>query len=184
MIVGLTVATLPYMWISQAAFAASGNPWIPFYGFEISALVVVTLRYGSGVLLNVFVLVALAIESAAFWFRFHFGSDTLLVQSGYVWNVLLTAVCAAALLTARYHYERTLRKLIELEVRAATAEMTARVFLKVRDRAIRRSRLWRSGSHCTKRRQPENPVVNALLGALKKSWIFMKHSSEVRRNRF
>ncbi len=167
MIVGLTVATLPYMWISQGAFAASGNPWIPFYGFEISALVIVTFRYGSGVLLNVFFLVALTIESAAFWFRFHFGSDMLLVKSGYVWNVLLTGVCATALLTARYHYERTLRKLIELEVRAATAEMTARVFLKVRDRANSPLQTLEIGLALHKRRQPENPVVDALLGALK-----------------
>jgi hypothetical protein len=30
-LVALTLAALPYIWVSQAAFANSQNPWIPFY---------------------------------------------------------------------------------------------------------------------------------------------------------
>ena len=133
--VALTLAVFPYIWVSQAAFANSQNPWIPFYGFQIAALAIAGFRYGNGVRLNAFLLAAITIEAAVFWWRFHLGSEQLLAQSGYIWSVLLTGFCAATLLVARYLYERTLRKLIELEARAATAEMIARVFLSVSDRA-------------------------------------------------
>jgi hypothetical protein len=167
-IVALTLAVFPYIWVSQAAFADSQNPWIPFYGFQITALVVVTLRYGNGVRFNVFLLAALTIEAAAFWWRFHFGSDRLLAQSGYIWNVLLTGICAATLLVARYQYERTLRRLVELEARAAAAEMTAGAFLTVRDRANSPLQTLEIGLALLKRRQPKSALSDALLGALKK----------------
>jgi len=35
-IVALTLAAFPYIWVSQAAFATSHKPWIPFYGFQIA----------------------------------------------------------------------------------------------------------------------------------------------------
>jgi hypothetical protein len=166
--VALTLAVLPYIWISQAAFANSQHPWIPFYGFQIAALVVAILRYGNGVRLNVFLLGAITIEAAAFWWRFHFGSERLLAQSGYVWNVLLTGICAATLLIARYQYERTVRRLVELEARAATAEMTNRVFLTVKDRANSPLQTLEIGLALLKRRQPKSALLDALLGAFKK----------------
>src|SRR5690242_3066327 len=36
-VIGLTLAVFPYIWITQAAFAHSQNPWIPFYGFQVTA---------------------------------------------------------------------------------------------------------------------------------------------------
>ena len=167
-LVALTLAVFPYIWVSQAAFANSQNPWIPFYGFQITALVVATLRYGNGVRFNVFLLAALTIEAAASWWRFNFASNGLLAQTGYIWNVLLTGLCAATLLIARYQYERTLRRLVELEARAATAEMTARVFLTVRDRANSPLQTLEIGLALLKRRQPESAILDPLLGALKK----------------
>jgi hypothetical protein len=166
--VALTLAAFPYIWISQAALANSQNPWIPFYGFQITALAVAMLRYGEGVRFNVFLLSAITIEAAAFWWRFHLGSTPLLAQSGYIWNVLLTWLCAAALLIARYLYERTLRRFVELEARAATAEMTARVFLTVRDRANSPLQTLEIGLALLKRRRPKSALLDALLGALKK----------------
>jgi len=166
--VALTLAAFPYIWVSQAAFANSHNPWIPFYGFQIAALVVATFRYGNGVRFNVFLLAAITIEAAAFWWRFHIGGVPLLVQSGYAWDVLLTGLCAATLLLARYQYERTLRRLIELEARTATAEMTARVFLTVRDRANSPLQTLEIGLALQKRRQPGNAISDVLLAALKK----------------
>jgi hypothetical protein len=167
-IVALTLAAFPYIWISQAAFANSQNPWIPFYGFQITALAVAMLRYGDGVRFNVFLLSAITIEAAAFWWRFHLGSTPLLAQSGYIWNLLLTGLCAAALLIARYLYERTVRRFCELEARAATAERTARVFLTVRDRANSPLQTLEIGLALLKRRQPKSALLDALLGALKK----------------
>src|SRR5262245_36856192 len=93
------------------------------------------LRYGRGVRLNVFLLSALMIEAAAAWWYFQLGSERLLVESGYIWNILLTGLCAATLLIARYRYEDTLRGFVELEARAVTAERMARMFLTPRDRA-------------------------------------------------
>ena len=168
MMVALTLSTFPYIWISQAAFANSQNPWIPFYGFQITALAVAMFRYGNGVRFNVFLLASLTIEAAAFWWRFHLGSEPLLARSGYIWSVLLTGLCAATLLIARYQYERTLRRFIELEARAATAEMTARVFLTVRDRANSPLQTLAIGLALLKRQQPESAISDALLSALKK----------------
>jgi hypothetical protein len=167
-IVALTLVAFPYIWVSQAAYANSQNPWIPFYGFQIAALATVSFRYGNGVWLNAFLLVAIMIEAAVFWWRFHLGSERLLAQSGYIWNVLLTAFCAASLLVARCLYERTLRKLIELEARAATAKMAARVFLSVRDRANSPLQTLEIGLALMKRRQPESAISDALLNAFKK----------------
>jgi len=167
-IIALTLAVFPYIWISQAAFANSENPWIPFYGFQMAALVIASFRYGSGVRLNAFLLAAITIEAAVFWWCFHLGSEPLLAQSGYIWNVLLTGFSAATLLTARYQYERTLRRLIELEARAATAEMIARVFLTVRDRANSPLQTLEIGLALLRRRQPESPISGTLLNALKK----------------
>jgi hypothetical protein len=166
--VALTLSAFPYIWVSQAAFANSQNPWIPFYGFQITALAVAMFRYGNGVRFNVFLLTSLTIEAAAFWWRFHLGSELLLARSGYIWNVLLTGLCAATLLIARYQYERTLRRFIELEARAATAEMTARVFLTVRDRANSPLQTLEIGLALLKRQQPESALSDALLSALKK----------------
>jgi len=166
--VALTLAAFPYIWISQAAFANSQNPWIPFYGFQITALVVAALRYGNGLRSNVFLFAAIAIEAAAFWSHFHLGSERLSAQSGYRWNILLTGLCAATLLIVRYKYERTIRRFVELEARAATAEMTARVFLTVRDRANSPFQTLEIGLALLKRQQPENAVTDALLRALKK----------------
>src|SRR5262245_46798817 len=67
MIVALTLLVFPYIWVSQEAFADSQHPWIPFYGFQITALAVTMFRYGNGVRFNVFLLAALTIEAAAFW---------------------------------------------------------------------------------------------------------------------
>jgi hypothetical protein len=134
-IMALTLALFPYIWLSQAAFAHSQNPWIPFYGFQLTALIIPMLRYGSGIRLNVFLVAGLTIEAAALWWYFHLGSERLLLQTGYMWNILLTGLCAAILLIARYRYERTLRGFVELEARAATAEKTARMLLTLRDRA-------------------------------------------------
>ena len=167
-IVALTLAALPYIWISQAAFATSHNPWIPFYGFQITALAIAGYRYGNGVRLNAFLLAAITIEAAVFWWHFHLGSERLLAQSGYVWSVLLTGFCAVTLLVARYLYEHTVRRLIELEARAATAEMTAGVFLGVRDRANSPLQTLEIGLALLKRRQPESAISDALLTALKK----------------
>jgi hypothetical protein len=166
-LVALTLALLPYIWVSQAAFANSQKPWIPFYGFQMLALLGAMLRYGDGVRLNVFLLGAITIEAAAFWWRFHFGSEPLLAQSGYKWNLLLTGLCAATLLMARYQVERTLRRLMELEARAATAEMTARVFLMVGDRANSPLQTLEIGLALL-RRQKDNAISDALMGALKK----------------
>jgi hypothetical protein len=168
MMVALTLSAFPYIWVSQAAFANSQNPWIPFYGFQITALAVAMFRYGNGVRFNVFLLAALTIESAAFWWRFQLGSEPLFAQSGYIWNVLLTGLCAATLLIARYQYERTLRRFIELEARAATAEMTARLFLTVKDRANSPLQTLEIGLALLKRQQPESAISDALLSALKK----------------
>jgi hypothetical protein len=167
-VLALTVAVFPYIWLSQAAFANSQNPWIPFYGFQVIALVVAILRYGNGVRLNIFLLGALTIEAAVYWWRFHLGSERLLVQSGYIWNILLTGLCAGILLIARYQYERTLRGLVELEARAATAEKTARMFLTVRDRANSPLQTLEIGLALLKRQQPESAISDALLSALKK----------------
>jgi hypothetical protein len=168
MLVALTLSAFPYSWVSQAAFANSQNPWIPFYGFQITALAVAIFRYGNGVRFNVFLLAAITIESAAFWWRFQLGSEPLLARSGYIWSVLLTGLCAATLLIARYQYERTLRRFIELEARAATAEMTARAFLTVRDRANSPLQTLEIGLALLKRQQPESAISDALLSALKK----------------
>ena len=168
MMVALTLSAFPYIWVSQAAFANSQNPWIPFYGFQITALAVAMFRYGNGVRFNVFLLAALTIEAAAFWWRFHLGSDRLLAQSGYIWNILLTGLCAATLLIARYQYERTLRRFIELEARAATVETTARLFLTVRDQANSPLQTLEIGLALLKRQQPESAISDALLSALKK----------------
>ena len=167
-IVALTLAVFPYIWVSQAAFATSHHPWIPFYGFQITALAVAMFRYGNGVRFNVFLLASLTIEAAAFWWRFHLGSEPLLARSGYIWSVLLTGLCAATLLIARYQYERTLRRFIELEARAATAEMTARLFLTVRDQANSPLQTLEIGLALLKRQQPESALSDALLSALKK----------------
>jgi hypothetical protein len=167
-LVVLTLAGFPYIWISQAAYAESKHPWIPFYGFQIAALAVSMFRYGNGIRFNVFLLAAIAIESTAFWWRFHFWSEPLLAQSGYIWNLLLTGFCAAALLIARYLYERTIRRYVELEARAATSEMTARLFLNVRDRANSPLQTLEIGLALLKRGQPKNKVLDALLDALKK----------------
>jgi hypothetical protein len=164
----MTLALLPYIWVSQAAFANSQNPWIPFYGFQITALAVALFRYGNGVRSNVFLLAVLTIEAAAFWWRFHLGSEPLLAQSGYIWSVLLTALSAVTLLIARYQYERTLRRFIELEARAATAEMTARMFLTLKDRANSPLQTLEIGLALLKRREPESAILDALLSALKK----------------
>jgi hypothetical protein len=168
MLVALTLSAFPYIWVSQAAFANSQNPWIPFYGFQITALAVAIFRYGNGVRFNVFLLAAITIESAAFWWRFQLGSEPLLARSGYIWSVLLTGLCAATLLIARYQYERPLRRFIELEARAATAEMTARAFLTVRDRANSPLQTLEIGLALLKRQQPESAISDALLSALKK----------------
>src|SRR4030095_1543548 len=168
MMVALTLSAFPYIWVSQAAFANSQNPWIPFYGFQITALVVAMLHYGNGVRFNVFLLAALTIEAAAFWRCFHLGSEPQLTQSGYIWSVLLTGLCAAILLIARYRYERTLRRFVDLEARAATAEMTARMFLTLRDRANSPLQTLEIGLALLKRRQPESAISDALLSALKK----------------
>jgi hypothetical protein len=168
MMIALTLSTFPYIWVSQAAFANSQNPWIPFYGFQISALAVAMFRYGNGVRFNVLLLAALTIEAAVFWWRFHLGSEPLLARSGYIWSVLLTGLCAATLLIARYQYERTLRRFIELEARAATTEMTARMFLTVRDRANSPLQTLEIGLALLKRREPESAISDALLSALKK----------------
>jgi len=167
-IVALTVAAFPYIWVSQAAYANSQHPWIPFYGFQMAALVIAGFRYGDGVRLNVVLLAAITIEAAAFWWRFHLGSEQLLAQSGYIWNVLLTGLCAATLLMARYLYEGTLRRFIEFETRAATAEMAARVFLNVRDRANSPLQTLEIGLALLKRRQAESAISDALLNAFKK----------------
>src|SRR5690242_4937895 len=58
-IIGLTLSVFPYIWISQAAFANSDNPWIPFYGFQWAALLIASFRYGNGVRLNAFLLAAI-----------------------------------------------------------------------------------------------------------------------------
>src|SRR4029079_5874461 len=108
-LVALTLAVFPYVWVSQAAYANSENPWIPFYGFQMAALVIASFRYGNGVRLNAFLLAAITIEAAVFWWHFHLGSERLLAQSGYIWNVLLTGFSATTLLLARYLYDRTLR---------------------------------------------------------------------------
>ena len=167
-IVALTLAAFPYIWVSQAAFATSQNPWIPFYGFQITALAIAGYRYGNGVRLNAFLLAAITIEAAVFWWHFHLGSERLLAQSGYIWSVLLTGFCAATLLVARYLYERTVRRLIEIEARAATAEMTAGVFLSVRDRANSPLQTLEIGLGLLKRRQPESAISDALLTAFRK----------------
>lgn len=182
-IVALTLALFPYIWVSQAAYANSHHPWIPFYGFQMAALVVTGFRYGNGVRLNVLLLAAITIEAAVFWWRFDLGSDRLLAQSGYVWNVLLTGFCAATLLVARHLYERTLRRFIELEARAATAEMAARVFLSVRDRANSPLQTLEIGLALLKRRQPESAISDALLKAFKKlvalNGIFNAEKAEI-----
>jgi len=164
----LTLAAFPYIWVSQAAFANSQNPWIPFYGFQIAALAMAMFRYGNGIRFNVFLLAAIAIEATVFWWRFHFSSEPLMDQSGYIWNVLLTGLCAAALLIARYLYERTIKRYVELEARAATSEMTARLFLNVRDRANSPLQTLEIGLTLLKRGQPKNMLLDALLEALKK----------------
>ncbi len=166
--VALTLAAFPFIWISHSAYANSQSQWVPFYGFQIAALAVATLRYGNGVRHNVFLLTAIMIEAAAFWLRFHLGSDRLLAQSGYIWNILLTGLCATILLIARYQYERTVRKLVELEALAATTKMTASVFLTVRDRANSPLQTLEIGLALLKLQQPENPLSAALSGALKK----------------
>jgi hypothetical protein len=167
-IVALTLAVFPYIWVSQAAFATSHKLWIPFHGFQIAAFAIAGFRYGNGVRLNAFLLAAITIEAAVFWWYFHLGSERLLAQSGYMWSILLAGFCAATLLVARYLYERTLRRLIELEAHAATAEMTARVFLSVRDRANSPLQTLEIGLALLKRRQPESAISDALLTAFKK----------------
>jgi hypothetical protein len=167
-IIALTLAVFPYIWISQAAYANSGNPWIPFYGFQVAALVIAGYRYGNGVRLNAFLLAAITIEAAVFWWRFHLGSEPLLAQSGYIWTLLLTGFCAATLLVARYVYERTLRRLIEVEALAATAEMAARAFLSVRDRANSPLQTLGIGLALLQRQQPESAISDALRKAYKK----------------
>jgi hypothetical protein len=167
-IMALTLALLPYIWLSQAAFAHSQNPWIPFYGFQVTALIVPMLRYGRGIRLNVFVVACLTIEAAALWRYFHLGSERLLLQSGYMWNILFTGLCAAILLIARYQYERTLRGFVELEARAATTEKTARMLLTLRDRANSPLQTLEIGLALLKRQQPESAISDALLSALKK----------------
>jgi hypothetical protein len=167
-IIALTLAVFPYIWISQAAYANSGNPWIPFYGFQVAALVIAGYRYGNGVRLNAFLLAAITIEAAVFWWCFHLGSEPLLAQSGYIWTVLLTGFCAATLLVARYLYERTLRRLIEVEALAATAEMAARAFLSVRDRANSPLQTLGIGLALLQRQQPESAISDALRKAYKK----------------
>jgi len=137
--------------------------WVPD-----SRLTIAGYRYGNGVRLNALLLAAITIEAAVFWWHFHLGSERLLAQSGYIWSVLLTGFCAATLLVARYLYERTVRRLIELEARAATAEMTAGVFLSVRDRANSPLQTLAIGLALLKRRQPESAISDALLSALKK----------------
>jgi hypothetical protein len=102
----MTLAVFPNIWLTHAAFANSQNPWIPFYGFQVTALIVPMLRYGKGIRFNAFLVAAVAIEAAAAWWRFHLASERLLVQSVYIWNVLLTGLCAATLLIARYQYEQ------------------------------------------------------------------------------
>src|SRR5262245_54792062 len=167
-LIPLTLAFFPYTWLTQEAVANSQNPWIPFYGFQITALVVATLRYGNGIRFNVFLLTAIMIQAAASWWWFHFASNQLLTRSGYAWNVLLTGVCAATLLIARYQYERTLRRFVELEARVATAEKTARMFLTVRDRANSPLQTLEIGLALLKRQQPESAITDALLGAFNK----------------
>jgi hypothetical protein len=167
-IIALTLSVFPYIWISQAAFANSENPWIPFYGFQMAALVIAGFRYGNGVRLNSFLLGAITIEAAVFWWYFHLGSERLLAESGYIWTVLLTGFCAATLLLARYLYERTLRRLIEVEARAATAEMAARVFFSVRDRANSPLQTLGLGLVLLQRQQPESAISDPLLKAFKK----------------
>jgi hypothetical protein len=165
-IIGLTLAAFPNIWLTHAAFAHSQNPWIPFYGFQVTALVLAMLRYGSGVRWNVVLLAALTVEAAAAWWCFHLGSERLLLQSGYIWDILLTWLCVAILLTARYRYERTLREFVELEARAVTAEKTARMFLSLRDRANSPLQTLEIGLALLKRRQPESAVLNPVLNAL------------------
>jgi hypothetical protein len=167
-LVALTLAAFFNIWISSEAYANSQHLWIPFYGFQMTALVVAALRYGNGVQSNVFLLAAMMIEGAVFWSRFHLGSYPLLAQSGYIWNVLLTGFCAVTLLIARYRYDRTIRRFVELEARAATAEMTARVFLTVRDWANSPLQTLEIGLALLKRQQPENAITDPLLSALKK----------------
>jgi hypothetical protein len=167
-IICLTLAVFPNIWLTQAAFAHSQNPWIPFYGFQVTALVFPMLRYGSGIRFNVFLFAVLTIEAAAAWWSFDLGSDRLLLQSGYLWNILLTGVCAAVLLIARYGYERTLGRFIELEARAVTAEKAARMFLTLRDRANSPLQTLEIGLALLKREQPESATSDALLNALRK----------------
>ena len=167
-LMALTLALFPYIWLSQAAFAHSQNPWIPFYGFQVTALILPMLRYGSGIRLNMFLLAGLIAEAAAFWWWFRLGSERLLLQSGYIWNLLLTGLCAATLLIARYRYERTLRGFVELEARAATAHKTARMLLTLRDRANSPLQTLEIGLAILKRQQPESAISDALLSALKK----------------
>jgi hypothetical protein len=167
-IIGLTLSVFFNIWLTQAAFAHSQNPWIPFYGFHVTALMLPILRYGSGIRLNVCLLVALTIEAAAAWSWFHLGSEHLLLLSGYVWNTLLTGLCATILLFVRYWYERTLRGFVELEARAVTAEKTARMFLTLRDRANSPLQTLEIGLALLKRRQSESAILDALQNALKK----------------
>jgi hypothetical protein len=167
-LVVLTLAAFPYLWVSQAAYADSQNPWIPLYGFQIAALAMPMFRYGNGIRFNVFLLAAITIEAMAFWWRFHLWSNPLLAQSGYIWFVLLTGFCAAALLIARYLYERTIRRYVEIEARAATSEMTARLFLTVGDRANSPLQTLEIGLALLKRGQPKSTLLDALLDALKK----------------
>jgi hypothetical protein len=167
-IMALTLASFPYIWLSQAAFAHSQHPWIPFYGFQATALLIPMLRYGSGIRLNVLLLAGLTVEAAAFWWYFQLGSERLLLQSGYIWNVLLTGFCAATLLIARYRYERTLRGIVELEARAITSDKTARILLTLRDRANSPLQTLEIGLALLKRQQPESAISDALLNALSK----------------
>jgi hypothetical protein len=167
-IMGLWLAAFPNMWLTQAAFAHSQNPWIPFYGFQVTALVIPMLRYGRGIRLNVFLFVVLIMEAAAAWWSFDLGSHQLLLQSGYLWNILLTGFCAAILLIARHRYERTVERFIELEARAVTAEKTARMLLALRDRANSPLQTLDIGLALLKRRQPESAVSDALLNAVRK----------------
>jgi hypothetical protein len=166
--VALSLAVFPYIWISQAAFANSQNPWVPFYGFQITALGIAMFRYSTGVRVNVFLLAGITIEAAAFWWSFHLGSDPLLAQSGYVWSVLLTWLCAVTVLIVQYQYEGTRRRLVELEARAATLEMAARMFVSVRDRANSPLQTLEIGLALLKRQEPESAIVDALLSASKK----------------
>jgi hypothetical protein len=99
----LTLAGFPYIWLSQAAYANSKNPWIPFYGFQIAALAMAMLRYGNGIRFNVFLLAAIAIEATAFWWRFHFWSEPLLAhpviygmlcsRGSVLWHYSLLGIC-------------------------------------------------------------------------------------------